>query len=114
MSFRTSLSGLDASSTDLSVIGNNIANASTTGFKESRTEFADVFASTFSGVSNIPGSGVRVASITQQFTQGNVEFTNSGLDLAISGSGFFVVSDSGASLYTRAGAFQVSGWFCGG
>lgn len=107
MAFRTSLSGLDASSTDLSVIGNNIANASTTGFKESRTEFADVYASTFSGVSNIPGNGVRVSSITQQFGQGNVEFTNSGLDLAINGGGFFVLSEGGTRFYTRAGAFQV-------
>lgn len=107
MAFRTSLSGLDASSTDLSVIGNNIANASTTGFKESRTEFADVYASTFSGISNIPGNGVRVSSITQQFGQGNVEFTNSGLDLAINGGGFFVLSDNGTNVYSRAGAYQV-------
>ena len=107
MSFRTSLSGLDASATDLSVIGNNIANASTNGFKESRTEFADVFATSFTGVSgNTPGSGVRVASVSQQFGQGNVEFTSSSLDLAINGDGFFVLSDNGTNVYTRAGAYS--------
>jgi flagellar hook protein FlgE len=106
MAFRTSLSGLDAAATDLSVIGNNIANASTNGFKESRTEFADVFATSFTGVSgNTPGSGVRVASVSQQFGQGNVEFTSSNLDLAINGDGFFVLDDGGTNAYTRAGAF---------
>jgi len=107
MSFRTSLSGLDAASTDLSVIGNNIANASTNGFKESRAEFVDVFATTFSGVSSsTPGSGVRVASVSQQFAQGNVEFTSSNLDLAINGEGLFILDDDGSSAYTRAGAFS--------
>lgn len=107
MSFRTSLSGLDAASTDLSVIGNNIANASTNGFKESRAEFVDVFATTFSGVSgNTPGSGVRVADVSQQFSQGNVEFTSSSLDLAINGEGFFILSDNGSQAYTRAGAYS--------
>ena len=107
MSFRTSLSGLDAAATDLSVVGNNIANASTTGFKGSRAEFVDVFATTFSGVSgNTPGSGVRVSSVSQQFGQGNVEFTSSNLDMAINGEGFFIVSDDGTDTYTRAGAFK--------
>ena len=107
MSFRTSLSGLDAAATDLSVVGNNIANASTTGFKGSRAEFVDVFATTFSGVSgNTPGSGVRVSSVSQQFGQGNVEFTSSNLDMAINGEGFFIVSDDGTDTYTRAGAFR--------
>jgi flagellar hook protein FlgE len=106
MSFRTSLSGLDAASTDLSVVGNNIANASTTGFKESRAEFVDVFATTFSGVSgNTPGSGVRVSKIAQQFGQGNIEFTASNLDMAVNGEGFFIVSDDGTESYTRSGAF---------
>jgi len=107
MSFRTSLSGLDAASNDLSVVGNNIANAATTGFKGSRAEFVDVFATTFSGVSgNTPGSGVRVASVSQQFGQGNIEFTASNLDMAINGEGFFIVSDDGTDTYTRAGAFK--------
>ena len=107
MSFRTSLSGLDAASTDLSVVGNNIANSSTTGFKESRAEFVDVFATTFTGIaSNTPGSGVRVSTIAQQFSQGNVEFTASNLDLAINGEGFFIVDDDGAQAFTRAGSFS--------
>jgi flagellar hook protein FlgE len=107
MSFRTSLSGLDASATELSVIGNNIANASTNGFKQSRTEFADVFATSFAGVGgSTPGSGVRVASISQQFGQGNVEFTSSSLDLAVSGEGFFILEENGSQSYTRAGAFN--------
>ncbi|PCI66158.1 MAG: flagellar hook protein FlgE [Piscirickettsiaceae bacterium] len=106
MSFRTSLSGLDAAATDLSVVGNNIANASTNGFKESRAEFVDVFATSFSGVSgNTPGSGVRVSTIAQQFSQGNIEFTSSNLDLAINGEGFFILDDNGSLAYTRAGAY---------
>lgn len=107
MTFRTSLSGLDAASTDLSVVGNNIANASTNGFKESRAEFVDVFATTFTGVSgNTPGSGVRVSSIAQKFGQGNIEFTSSNLDLAVNGEGFFILDDGGAQSYTRAGSYS--------
>jgi len=107
MAFRTSLSGLDAAAKDLSVVGNNIANAATTGFKGSRAEFVDVFATTFSGVSgNTPGSGVRVSSVSQQFGQGNIEFTASNLDMAINGEGFFIVNDTGTDTYTRAGAFS--------
>ncbi|MFT6624098.1 MAG: flagellar hook protein FlgE [Cycloclasticus sp.] len=109
MSFRTSLSGLDAASTDLSVVGNNIANSSTTGFKESRAEFVDVFATTFTGVSgNTPGSGVRVSNIAQQFSQGSIEFTASNLDLAVNGEGFFIVDDDGAQAFTRAGSFSTN------
>lgn len=106
MPFRTALSGLNGASTDLRVIGNNIANASTVGFKKSRTEFADIYAYAGVGaVANPIGSGVRVASINQQFTQGNIEFTDNNLDLSVSGSGFFMLSDNGESLYTRAGMF---------
>lgn len=108
MAFQTALSGLNAAATDLAVTGNNIANASSTGFKESRTEFVDVYAVAYSGItSNTPGSGVRVASVTQQFNQGNVDYTNNSLDLAISGKGFFVVNDRGAPVYTRNGSFHV-------
>lgn len=108
MPFRTALSGLNASSTELQVIGNNVANASTTGFKQSRTEFADVFAATNLGVAaNAVGAGVRVASIDQQFGQGNITFTDNNLDLAISGTGFFRLNDNGAIVYSRAGAFGV-------
>lgn len=108
MAFQTALSGLNAASTDLSVTGNNVANASTNGFKESRTEFADVYASNLQGISaTTPGSGVRVTKVSQQFGQGNVDFTNNSLDLAINGEGFFVLSNNGALEYTRAGAYHV-------
>ncbi len=108
MTFKTALSGLNAASIDLSVTGNNIANASTNGFKESRTEFADVYATTFQGIGDVtPGAGVRVTQIAQQFNQGNVDFTSNNLDLAINGEGFYALSDNGAIEYSRAGAFSV-------
>ncbi len=108
MTFAIALSGLNAASADLEVTANNIANVSTTGFKGSRAEFAEVFAvGTQSVSSNAAGSGVRLSQVAQQFTQGNVDFTDNALDLAISGEGFFVLSDSGARLYSRAGAFSV-------
>ena len=108
MPFRTALSGLNASSAELRVIGNNVANASTTGFKESRAEFADIFATSNLGVTaNAIGTGVRVASVSQQFTQGNVEFTDNNLDLAINGQGFFMLNDNGVNVYSRAGQFGV-------
>ena len=94
---------------DLNVTANNIANVSTNGFKGSRTEFADLFAVSLQGVSsNASGNGVRVAAVTQQFAQGNIEFTDSNLDLAMSGQGMFIVSDNGALAYTRAGAYQMN------
>lgn len=107
MTFRLALSGLNAAQADLSVTANNIANTATTGFKGSRTEFAELFAVSPQGVASIAtGNGVRVSSVAQQFGQGNIDFTNNSLDLAISGSGFFTVSDGGALAYTRAGAFR--------
>jgi flagellar hook protein FlgE len=109
MSFRIALSGVNAAQADLNVTANNIANTSTTGFKGSRTEFADMFAVSLQGVSsNASGNGVRVAAVAQQFAQGNIEFTDSNLDLAVSGQGMFVLSDGGALSYTRAGAFQMN------
>jgi flagellar hook protein FlgE len=109
MSFRIALSGVNAAQADLNVTANNIANTQTTGFKGSRTEFADMFAVSLQGVSsNASGNGVRVAAVAQQFAQGNIEFTDSNLDLAVSGQGMFVLSDNGALAYTRAGAFQMN------
>src|SRR5690606_5067553 len=106
MSFNTGLSGIRAANTDLSATGNNIANASTTGFKTSRAEFGDVYTSTLLGAgSNTPGSGVTLQMIRQQFTQGNLKFTQNSLDLAINGGGFFIVNQDGDQLYTRAGHF---------
>ncbi|MFA5530480.1 MAG: flagellar hook protein FlgE [Thiohalomonadaceae bacterium] len=108
MSFQTALSGLNAASGNLNVTGHNIANASTTGFKYSRAEFADVYAVSFGGVAKTAtGSGVRLANVAQQFTQGNVDFTDNNLDLAVSGEGFFMLSDNGSRVYSRAGNFSV-------
>jgi flagellar hook protein FlgE len=109
MPFRIALSGLNAAQADLNVTANNIANTSTNGFKGSRTEFADLFAVSLQGVSsNSSGNGVRVAAVAQQFAQGNIEFTDSNLDLAVSGQGMFILSDNGALAYTRAGAYQMN------
>ena len=108
MAFDTAVSGINSATADLGVIGNNIANSSTTGFKTSRAEFADVYATSLLGAgSNAIGQGVALTSVTQEFTQGNISFTNNALDLAINGNGFFLLSDDGAALYTRAGNFQV-------
>jgi flagellar hook protein FlgE len=108
MSFDLALSGLNAATADLNVTSNNIANVATTGFKQSRAEFADIYAQTQTGVSKIAvGNGVRVASVSQQFSQGNVTATQNNLDLGLNGSGFFIVSDNGALKYTRSGAFEV-------
>lgn len=108
MPFRIALSGLNAASSELDVTANNIANANTTGFKGSRAEFADVFAAgTLDSGGVAIGNGVRLANVAQQFTQGNIEFTESGLDLAINGQGFFTLRDGSGYVYTRNGAFSV-------
>lgn len=110
MTFNIALSGLSAASKDLQVTGNNIANASTIGFKASRAEFADVYASSLLGSGgNQVGGGVKLANIAQQFGQGTISFTSNALDMAIDGNGFFVLSDNGTRTYTRAGAFGVDG-----
>ncbi len=108
MDFNAALSGLKATSNELSVVSNNIANVSTTGFKESRAEFADIYANSAFGVAGSAiGSGVLLSGVQQQFSQGQIEFSNNNLDLAISGQGFFVLSDKGAISFTRAGTFGV-------
>ena len=108
MSFNTALSGMSAASSELRITGNNIANASTVGFKSSRAEFSDVYASSLLGSgSNQIGAGVQLANVSQQFDQGTISFTNNSLDLAIDGNGFFVLSDNGARSYSRAGAFAL-------
>ncbi len=108
MPFRIALSGLAAASTDLKVTGNNIANSGTTGFKQSRAEFADVYAVTFGGTTDTStGNGVRTTTVAQQFNQGSIDFTDRALDLAISGQGFFVLQDDKGTSYTRAGSFHV-------
>ena len=111
-SSNTALSGLQAASIDLNVTSNNIANVATTGFKFSRTEFGDIYAiSPFGNSPTSVGNGVQIDNVSQQFTQGNFEFTDSSLDLAISGQGFFVVSQNLAGTdrsYSRAGEFRVN------
>ena len=110
-SYYTSLSGLKAAQTELNTISNNVANVGTTGFKQSRAEFGDLIASSaFQAQSSVVGQGTELKSISQEFTQGSFETTDRALDLAVSGSGFFVTrgSISGAdTAYTRNGAFTV-------
>ena len=109
MAFQHGLSGLNASSKNLDVIGHNIANANTTGFKSSRAEFADLVASSMGagGGANY-GIGVEVAGGAQQFSQGNVTVTGNNLDVAINGNGFFKVQQAdGSAAYTRAGNFKL-------
>lgn len=108
MPFRIALSGLEAASTDLQVTGHNIANSSTNGFKESRAEFADIYANSVQDVSTTSaGRGVRVTRVAQQFSQGNIDFTSNNLDLAINGEGFFVLEDASGNIsYTRTGAYN--------
>jgi len=108
MSFRIALSGLNAAQASLDVTANNIANANTTGFKQSRTEFTDVYATAFGSIGSLEtGAGVRLASVSALFNQGNIDFTGNALDLAVNGEGFFVLDDQGSNVYSRAGAFQV-------
>ncbi len=109
MSFNIGLTGIKAADADLRTTGNNIANASTTGFKRSRAEFGDVYASSILGSgSNTTGSGVLLTDVSQQFVQGNISFTDNSLDLAINGGGFFIMSDNGDVSYTRAGMFSTN------
>ncbi len=107
-SFSIALSGLTASSSDLDVTANNIANADTVGFKASRAEFADVYAAGAVDLNTAEaGEGVRLATTAQQFTQGNITTTSSNLDLAISGDGFFTLQDpSNGIVYSRNGQFS--------
>ncbi|MBI3186447.1 MAG: flagellar hook-basal body complex protein, partial [Gammaproteobacteria bacterium] len=111
MSFNISLSGLNAASNDLSVTSNDIANVGTIGYKESRAEFADIYAASPLGTTaNAIGAGVKLANVAQQFGQGNLQFTQNTLDIAVSGEGFFVLrpnQTSNDTIYTRAGAFNV-------
>jgi flagellar hook protein FlgE len=108
MPFKAAISGLEAASTELNVIGNNIANAATTGFKRSRAEFQDVFAVSATGAAaNATGRGVDTARVAQQFDQGNISFTDNALDLAISGEGFFILDNDGERIYSRDGAFGI-------
>jgi flagellar hook protein FlgE len=109
MGFNTALSGIKASADFLSVTGNNIANSDTTGFKRSRVEFGDLYNTSVlgAGSSNAIGSGVSVNNVAQQFAPGNISDTGSNLDLAIDGTGFFVLDVGGTQAFTRAGDFKL-------
>ncbi len=110
MSFQQGLSGLSATSTQLDVIGNNISNANTTGFKSATAEFAGLYAAAINGGGgNAVGIGTTVSTVAQQFTQGSITTTGNPLDLAINGGGFFqVASSAGTTQYTRDGQFNVN------
>ncbi len=108
MGFTTGLSGVKAANTDLQVTGNNIANASTVGFKASRAEFGDAYTNSILGMGRDPvGSGVQVNAIAQKFNQGNISRTESALDLAVDGQGFFVLRQGGDTVYSRSGMFSL-------
>ena len=108
MGFQQGLSGLNATSKNLSVIGNNIANANTIGAKASKAVFADLYANAMSGASGTsPGIGVIVNSVTQQFSQGSITATDNSLDLAINGNGFFQLDAGGTTVYSRNGQFEI-------
>ncbi|MYN44232.1 flagellar hook-basal body complex protein [Pseudoduganella sp. FT93W] len=105
--FQQGLSGLNSASKSLDVIGNNIANASTVGFKGSQAQFADLYANSLNGVSgNNAGIGVTTAKLAQQFTQGNIETSTNPLDVSINGGGFFREVVNGAVQYSRNGQFH--------
>jgi len=108
MSFQQGLSGLNAAAKNLDVIGNNVANSGTVGFKQSQAQFADVYANSLTGAggANV-GIGVKVAQVAQQFTQGNITATNNPLDMAINGGGFFRMDNNGEATYQRNGQFQL-------
>ncbi len=112
MSFNIALSGLNAAQKDLDVTSNNIANVNTIGFKESRAEFVDVYASSLlSGGKTKSGDGVLTSQVAQQFSQGSIQFTQNSLDLAITGAGFYATVpgiDSLEKSYTRAGQFKLN------
>lgn len=110
MSLRTGLSGLNAAATDLNVIGNNVSNANTVGFKKSNAHFADAYAAAIVNTAPTKGQvgiGTQVSRIAAEFTQGNIDVTNNPLDVAINGGGFFRMNDNGTVVYSRNGQFSV-------
>lgn len=108
MSFQQGLSGLNAASKSLEVIGNNVSNSSTVGFKASQAQFADVYATSLSGggASQV-GIGTKLSKVQQQFSQGNITASNNALDIAINGAGFFRMDTNGTVTYARNGQFEL-------
>ena len=114
MSFYTALTGLNAATASLGVISNNIANVGTTGFKKSRADFGDIFAtSPLQKASSVIGQGVALKAVTQEFSQGNLQFSANSLDIAITGDGFFPLksADGLQDIYTRNGTFLLDDSF---
>ena len=108
MGFQQGLSGLNAAARNLDVIGNNVANTNTVGFKSSRAEFADAYATSLSGGGGATaGIGVSVSDLSQQFTQGDVTTSGNSLDIAINGGGFYRLSSSGTISFSRNGQFKL-------
>jgi flagellar hook protein FlgE len=107
MGFQQGLSGLNSATRDLDVIGNNVANSTTVGFKGSEAQFADVYANSLSGAgAGQIGIGSKLATVAQMFSQGTITATNNPLDIAINGKGFFRMDSNGAITYARNGQFQ--------
>jgi flagellar hook protein FlgE len=108
MSFQQGLSGLNIAAKNLDAIGNNVANASTIGYKAARAEFADVFANSLAGGAGVQiGIGAQVAAVRQQFSQGNIVTTSNPMDVAINGAGFYRLSTNGTISYARNGQFSL-------
>jgi flagellar hook protein FlgE len=108
MGFQQGLAGLNAAARNLDIIGNNVANSNTVGFKSSRAEFADVYAtSVYGSGAASAGIGASVSDLAQQFTQGDLTTTSNSLDIAINGGGFYRLSDNGAISYSRNGQFKL-------
>lgn len=117
MSFQQGLSGLNAAAKNLDVIGNNVANSNTSGFKQGVAVFGDVFAASLGGGGGTQvGIGTQITGVNQQFTQGNISLSNNPLDIAVNGQGFYRMSNGGAVTYTRNGGFSVdkNGYIVGG
>lgn len=108
MSFQQGLSGLNAAAKSLDVVGNNIANANTVGFKQSQAQFADVYAASLNGGGAAQvGIGTKLQTVAQQFSQGSITASTNPLDMAINGGGFFRLTNNGATTYSRNGQFQL-------
>lgn len=108
MSFQQGLSGLNAAAKNLDVIGNNVANANTVGFKGGEAQFADVFAAASSGAGGAQvGIGTALSRVRSGFSQGNITVSNNPLDMAINGSGFFRMENNGVVSFSRAGQFSL-------
>ena len=111
MSFYTALTGLNAAQSTLEITSNNIANVNTAGFKRSRADFGDIFAtSPLQKSSSVIGQGVALKEVSQEFSQGNIQSSSNALDLAISGDGFFMLksADGLQNIYTRNGSFTLN------